>query len=594
MKKILIIVFGYFLLTSCVSSRLHYFGETPKHPGRYPVFTKKDSLKGYLDKYRAGYDVTFYDLDLSLDPVHKKLSGKVTLNFMALDKLKTIRIDLRKNLRIYSIKMNGSELAYKRNDMAVYLVLSDTLIPGENYSVMISYGGSPSVASKPPWQGGMVWKKDKRGNPWIGVTCESEGSSIWFPCKDHLSDEPDSVRLHMTVPEGLQVVSNGILENHSSIPGKETYTWSTHYPINIYNITFYAGKFEHIADTMTTIQGTLNLDYYVMPENLEKAKNHFRQVKDVINIYSSAFGPYRWIKEGYKLVESPFEGMEHQTAIAYGNGYEDIPWLGGDYIIVHESAHEWWGNAVSVSDFSDIWLQEGFATYSEMIFTEKKKGYDTSLMYANYWLAATVKNKFPVVGPKDVNYWDYKDGDVYGKGALILHTIRNVINDSTLFFDILQTFYREHAAKSHVTTADFKEVVERKTGKDWNKFFEVYLYNRKVPVLKWYYGSYDLGRETGGATGYAVPFVAAKWVNVPEGFTMPVTLNCRDSNISATINVTSKATVFYLKKFGTCDQLSCNMKRSYFTTESGPEILSEAEPEAPANRSSDVIANSFR
>jgi hypothetical protein len=315
-------------------------------------------------------------------------------------------------------------------------------------------------------------------------------------------------------------------------------------------------------------------------------------VKDVINIYSEVYGPYPWIKEGFKLIEGPFEGMEHQTAIAYGSSYENLPWLGGDYIIVHETAHEWWGNAVSVSDFSDIWLQEGFATYSELVFAEKKKGYDSSLFYANYWLAATVNNKFPVVGPAGVSFWDYKDGDVYGKGALILHTIRNILNDSTLFFDILQTFYGEHAAKSHVSTADFRELLERKTGINWEKFFEAYLYSRKVPELKWYYGSYDFGRATGMNTGYAVPFIAAKWVNVPEGFSMPVTLTCNDSNLSETIDVTTDAKLFYLKKSGSCAQLSCNAKRSYFTADIDPDILYEAEPQPiiPDTKSNDVVA----
>jgi aminopeptidase N len=590
MKKIVIPFLCCFLLSSCVASRLNYFGETPKKPGRYPNFTRKDSVKGYLDKYRSCYDVTFYDLNLNLDPKRKRLEGEVTINFRALKPVKVIRFDLIRDLKIYSVNMKGKPVSFRRSGIAVYLDLSDTLETGKDYSFIVSYGGSPLKANKPPWEGGMVWKNDKSGNPWVGITCETEGGSSWFPCKDHLSDEPDSARLHMTVPDGLQVASNGILENHTSLPGKESYTWSTHYPINIYNITFYAGKFAHFADTMATSKGILNLDYYVLPENLEKAENHFRQVKNVINIYSAAFGPYPWIKEGYKLVESPFEGMEHQTAIAYGSGYENIAWLGGDYIIIHETAHEWWGNAVSVSDFSDIWLQEGFATYSEMVFAEKMKGYDTCLMYANYWLASTVKNKFPVVGPKDVSYWDYRDGDVYGKGALILHTMRNVINDSSLFFDILQTFYREHAAGSHVTTSDFKEVVERKTGKNWDKFFEAYLYNRKVPVLKWYFGSYDFGE--GSSRGISVPFVAAKWTNVPEGFSMPVTLNCKDSKVSGVIDVTTDAKIFYLKKFTTCNQLNCNMKRSYFTTEWGSDILSEAVPATPDPVNNDAIANS--
>ena len=400
MKKFLSVFAVFLMLSSCVASRLHYFGETPKKPGTYPSFNRKDSLKGFLDKYRKGYDVTFYYLDLTLDPEHKKLGGEVTISFRALENLEVIRFDLFKNLKINSVTLSGKNLSFRRNERAVYLDLSEPLDQGKDYSITVSYQGRPLKARKPPWRGGMVWKEDQSGNPWVGVTCESEGGSIWFPCKDHLSDEPDSVRLQMTVPAGLQVISNGILENHVSLPGKEAYTWSTHYPINIYNITFYAGKYDHIADTMSTTRGLLNLDYYVLPENHDKAKKHFTQVRNVINIYSETFGPYPWIKEGFKLVESPFEGMEHQTAIAYGSGYEDLPWLGGDYIIVHEAAHEWWGNAVSVSDFSDIWLHEGFATYSEFVFAEKMKGYDTSLMYVNYWLAATVKNKFPVVGPQ--------------------------------------------------------------------------------------------------------------------------------------------------------------------------------------------------
>jgi hypothetical protein len=220
------------------------------------------------------------------------------------------------------------------------------------------------------------------------------------------------------------------------------------------------------------------------------------------------------------------------------------------------------------------------------------KGYDASLRYANYWLAATINNKFPVVGPASVSYWDYKDGDVYGKGALILHTIRNVINDSTLFFNILQTFYREHAAGSQVTTDDFIEVVERLTGEDWDKFFEAYLYDRKVPVLKWYFGAYNLEDETGSNNGIPVPFVVAKWINVPEGFSMPVTLDCKDTGMSEIIKVSTDAEYHFLKNFSSCDQLSCNLRRSYFTAETGDEILTEAMPGTTHPVNDDVIANS--
>lgn len=565
------------LLTGCYSARFHSFGEVPKKPGTYPRPSTKDILLGTLDEDRAAYDVTSYYLNLNLNPGNRELNGDVTIRFKALKKEKSVRFDLAKNLKIYSIKYAGQEVIFNRYKQVVFAKLPDSLDIGKDYSIIISYGGRPNTAKNPPWRGGMVWKTDKAGNPWVGVTCETDGASTWFPCKDHLSDEPDSVRLRMTVPAGLQVVSNGLIESHSTEPGKEIYTWSTHYPVNIYNITFYAGVFAHFGDTMATKQGPLKLDYYVLPENLEKAKKQFGQVKDVINIYSESFGPYPWIKEGFKLIEAPFEGMEHQTAIAYGSGYKDERWLGGDYIIVHETAHEWWGNAVTVSDFADIWLQEGFATYSEMVFAEKKMGYDASLFYAEYIMAPSINNKLPVVGPKEVNYWDYKDGDVYFKGAMILHTIRNVINDSTLFFDILQTFYSEHAGKSHVTSADFIELVERKTGKDWTMFFKAYLYDRRVPVLYWYYGSYESDLAGSDNQKIRQPFVVAKWMNVDEGFTMPVTVEGSNCNFSRTIDVTTIPGMFYLKDMPECKQLSCNKKRSYFDVISGEGVLNEYE-----------------
>jgi aminopeptidase N len=588
-KRNLILILLPLVINGCIASRLHYFGETPKRPGRYPVFSRQDSLKGFLDTYRSAYDVTFYNLDLKLDPARKRIDGTVDIQFRALAPVHTIRFDLHRNLDISSVTMDSASLSFKRSNMAVYVYLPETLVAGRSYSIVITYSGHPQKAVNPPWKGGMVWGKDNHNNPWIGVTCQSEGASIWFPCKDHLSDEPDSVRFRMSVPEGLYVVSNGKMESHTVSGGREIFTWSTHYPINIYNITFYAGKFALVSDTMNIGREILHLDYYVMPENVAKAKKHMRQARGVISVYSRCFGPYPWIREGFKLVESPYEGMEHQTAIAYGSGYKNMPWLGVDYIIIHETAHEWWGNAVSVSDFSDIWLQEGFATYSEAVYVESTKGYDTSLIYITAWFASTIKNKYPVVGPKDVSYWDYRDGDVYGKGAMILHTMRNAINDSSLFFDILQTFYREHAAKSHVTTTDFREVVERKTGKSWDKFFEAYLFSREVPVLKWYFGSYDYGRDSQSGQKQSVPFVAAKWLNVPKGFSMPVTLTCKDSDISEIIDVTTRARIYNLRHFSTCDRLQCNRNRSYFTAITGADLLPEAQSAEPVIPVRDVI-----
>ncbi|MFN8239456.1 MAG: M1 family metallopeptidase [Bacteroidales bacterium] len=570
------------LLNSCAALMgIHDFGEVPKKPGKYPAFREKDYLVGTLDEDRASYDVTYYDLNISIDPAKKLIGGDVSIYFRILTATDNMRIDLYRNLDIASIKLNGKELAFTRKDRAVYISLGQMMVTGDIGILNVRYSGKPVVARNPPWIGGMVWKEDKGKRPWIGVTCQTEGGSIWFPCKDHISDEPDSVRTTITVPTGLSVVSNGVLKGHVSNGATDTFTWATSYPINIYNITFYAGTFTEFSDTVNTKHGTVKLNYTVLDYNLEKAKTHFLQTKKVIKIYSELFGPYPWVNEGFRLVEAPYEGMEHQTAIAYGSGFQDYSFLGGDYIIVHEAAHEWWGNAVTVDDFSDIWLQEGFATYSEVLFVEKTLGYERSLRYAQYWLGSMINNKRPVVGPRDVSYWDHKDNDVYMKGAMILHTIRNAVGDSTIFFNILQTFYKEHAAGTHVTTDDFVEVVERMTGSEWDKFFEAYLYTRQIPVLKWFFGIYkpDPMKESLGRT--SVPFVVAKWENVPDGFVMPVTINSYTAGKirkeSSRIYVTTKAQVFFMENLNEADQVSCNAKSSYFRPELSKDILKELE-----------------
>ncbi|MRR21446.1 M1 family peptidase [bacterium] len=584
MKGVLFIIAAFFFLNGCALFKVPDFAKVPAKPGRYPGFTAKDSLVGQLGEERAWYDVNFYDLDIVLDPAGKRLGGTVDIHITAISELTRLRIDLYENLKITSLKLSGDEVSWSRNERAVILSLPHSLIPGQKYILEVIYEGKPASARNPPWGGGLVWEKDDYDNPWIGVACETEGGSLWFPCKDHLSDEPDSVRLRMTVPAGLQVVSNGLMQSHTSLQGKDTFTWLTRYPVNIYNITFYAGKYSHFSDTMMTRRGILNLDYYVMPQNLNKAKKHFQQVKEIISLYSGLYGPYPWMREGFRLVESPFEGMEHQTAIAYGSGFSNRSWLGGDYIIVHEAAHEWWGNAVSVSDFSDIWLHEGFATYSEMLFSEYKLGYENSLLYARYRIAASITNKFPVAGPVGVNYWNDSDNDVYNKGAMILHTIRNIVNDSTLFFDILQAFYSEHATASHATTADFIRVVESKTGMEWDEFFGVYLYRREVPVLHWYYVPAGDTESDDPSSGDSLPVIAAKWTGVPDGFSMPVDLYCKEADVTVRIEVTTTPTLFYDEALVKCDKLVCNKKLSYFGAVTGISVMDEARSAGSAGR----------
>jgi aminopeptidase N len=573
MKKLLCLLLLSSLLCGCVYNK---FGQVPIKSGKYPDFNARDTLKGMLDSLRAAYDVTFYDLDLKINPADKSLGGSVSIYFTVVNRLSRLRFDLYWNLTIDSLKIDGLPLSYVRNDRAVIALTPAPLSKDSRHIMKVWYGGKPVEALRPPWEGGMVWKTDKSGKPWIGVSCEYEGPSLWFPCKDHMSDEPDSVRLKMTVPDGLKVVSNGLMKIHTVEDGKESYTWETHYPINPYNITFYVGDFVRFGDTINTDRGVLHLNYHVLPYNIDLAKEHFKQAKDVIRVYSDAFGPYPWIKEGYKLVESPFNGMEHQTAIAYGSDYKNSSFFGGDYIIIHETAHEWWGNAVSVSDFSDIWLQEGFATYSEFVFLEHKFGRSSALDRIEYY-ALHINNKLPVVGPQQVGYWDYKDGDVYIKGAMVLHTMRNVISNDPLFFDILRTFYSDYACGAHPTTSDFINLVEKKTGHSWKSFFDVYLYKTEVPKLIWYYTSFnpEEAKELGVEPHRSI--VVARWAGVPENFSMLVEIYCPDTRVSSVLNVTTKTMLFELPYTMGDKAVVCNKGISYFKNSFTENILKEFE-----------------
>ena len=315
------------------------------------------------------------------------------------------------------------------------------------------------------------------------AACEGDGAQLWLPIKMWLQDEPDSADMIFTAPANLMVVSNGILQSTETTNGKARYHWKTKYPINVYNITFYAADYKLIERDFKSKSGNiLKQQFYVLPSHVEKAKKHFLQTDSVLRAFESAFGPYPWQNEPYKLVESPYEGMEHQTAIAYGNGYKNSGPL-KDYIIVHETAHEWWGNALSVADFREVWLHEGFATYSEAVFVEKYYGYKA---YLNYMRTVyfTVLNRKPVRGPDGVYYWNYKDGDLYMKGAATLHALRTQLQNDKLFYEILSTFYTDNIGKI-VNTQQFITLVHQKTGKDYSPLFTQFLDNRASIKLKY-------------------------------------------------------------------------------------------------------------
>ena len=496
----------FLFLSSCALVGIRKHVSTPKKAGRYPAFSESVKLQGTSNtRYRNSFDATFYELNVNVDDEKKYLTGSVTMKALAISEVDTIQIDLYPELKLNEITFQGKKLSYKRKYGAVFIGLPHTLQSGDTFSLNLSYEGSPQVARKPPWRGGFVWKKDKEKNPWIGVACESEGASLWWPCKDVNNDEPDSARVNLTVRKGLTGVSNGHLSGHEEHSNTATFHWSISYPINLYDISIYVGKLKLLSDTCRMPSGKiLPINHYVLDYNYEKAKRHLPQAKKQIAFYEKTFGEYPWYKDGYKLIESPYEGMEHQTAIAYGQGYKNSYGGDFDYIILHESAHEWWGNAITASDFADVWLQEGFATYSEALYVENTQGKNAYYRYMLFY-RLFIKNKWPVIGPVDRRYFDYRNSDCYQKGAWVLHTLRYTIGNDTIFFDILRTFFDRYKLKT-TSTRDFISVVNEKTGTDLTWFFRQYLYRRDVPCLEYqWYGDDFYYRWTGTNPDFILP-----------------------------------------------------------------------------------------
>jgi len=511
LKNCAVLLFSLVLISSCSIFGINTKRTASKKAGKYPVFTERDSLKGFLNDNRSCFDVNYYNLDIEFDVDNKSIDGKVDIHFTAQRTLTLIQLDLYENMTISKVEFEGHSLNYSRRYDAFFVTFNREIKAKENVKVTVYYNGQPQKAKKAPWDGGFVWKKDNSKKPWIGVACELDGASLWWPLKDHLSDESDSASMSFTVPQGLFCVSNGQLESRELRgENKETFTWKVSNPINHYNITFYIGDYRMFQIPYVKDSITHQLTYYVLPQNVKTAKSHFRQTNDMLHFYEETFGDYQWFDDGYKLVESPFAGMEHQSAIAYGDKYRNN-YNGFDYIILHESAHEWWGNSVSVGDFADIWLHEGFATYSEALYVEEISGYKAYLKYL-YAYSLYIKNKKPMVGPRDVKYWTYKDSDPYMKGALTLHSLRSTINNDKVFFDILKTFHIENSRKI-VTSNDFLKLVNLKTGQNYDWFFNQFLLNRKPPKFN-YSLVYNQEKKT--------IVLYYKWVNVDSNFKMPI------------------------------------------------------------------------
>ncbi len=485
-------------------------------------FNEADTLRGALNKTRTCYDVLHYKLDISVFPESKSLAGYVDMKFRATEDFLTLQMDLFENMQIDKIVFparDNRELAFKRRFNAFFVNLGEKLEKGSVETIRIYYSGKPVEAKNAPWDGGFVWSQDEKERTWIGVACEGDGASLWWPNKDHLSDEPESMDISIAVPNHLMCIANGRLVGSEDMKDDfKKFHWEVAYPINNYNVSINIAHYAHFSDTYTAQDGEeLNLDYYVLDYNLEKAKEHFKQVDIVLESFEHYFGKYPFWKDGFALIETPYLGMEHQSGIAYGNQYmrgylggmipRDMDW---DYIIVHETGHEYFGNSISCNDHAEMWLHESFTTYMEALFVEYTMSFKDAVRYLKsqrYFIT----NKQPIIGPMDVNWTQWSSSDHYYKGAWILHTLRNSINDDEIWWDLLKSFHEDNRIKNLDSGAFFKHV-EKKTGRNYDAFFEQYLFYPGLPELQ-----FKVKRK-----GKKIK-LSYRWEADVPGFNMPVT-----------------------------------------------------------------------
>jgi len=452
--------------------------------------TRRDSLQGGLRFERTCFDVLRYDLNLKVDPSKKWIFGANDITFKVIEPTKKIQLDLFDNMIIDGItSQEFGKLEYTRDENAVFVHFNKALEKDKTYTIRFSYYGNPKVAKNAPWDGGFVFKKDRKGIDFIGVAVQGTGASLWYPCKDSQTDEPDlGATVKVAVPNGLMNVSNGrFLGSKDLGNGYTRLDWEVKNPINNYDITLNIADYVHIHDTH---QG-LDLDYYVLRDNEEKARKHFEaDVKPMLDCFQLKFGKYPFWEDGYKLVETPYLGMEHQSAVAYGNQYKkgyrgmDLSGTGigmqFDYITIHETGHEWFGNSITSKDIADMWIHEGFTTYTETVFIECTQGYEAALKYVN-GQSRNVRNDKPIIGKFGVNREG--SGDMYFKGSLLLNTLRHVVNNDDKWWAILLK-YAETYKKQIIDTPTVIAFFNQETGYNLTPIFNQYLNYTKLPHLE--------------------------------------------------------------------------------------------------------------
>jgi aminopeptidase N len=478
-------------------------------------YTRADTLRGMLTPLRTCYDINYYHLDVKVDIERKFISGSNEFVFTAAQNFSKLQFDLFSNMKVEKVVYDGRELSFERTFNAVFVTFPKEIKKGAKERFTVFYSGNPVVAVNPPWDGGFIFTKDKSGNPWVSVACQGLGASVWWPTKDHQSDEVDSLLISVTAPRDLQAVANGRLRSIVQKPGGYVQSnWFVSNPINNYNVSLYVGKYAHWTDHYHGESGNLSLDFWSLKEDSTIARPHWdADVKPMLKSFEYWFGPYPFYKDGYKLVQAPHLGMEHQSAVAYGNKFKK-GYLGGDlsgtgwglkfdFIIIHESGHEWFGNNITTKDIADMWVHEGFTNYSETLFTESEFGKAAGSEYV-IGIRKKITNDIPVIGPYNVNREG--SGDMYYKGANLIHLIRQLMDNDEKFRMILRGLNKTFYHKT-VTTKEIETYIAKQSGLKLDRVFDQYLRHTQIPVLEY--------KITNNQLNF-------RWAGTVKGFNMPV------------------------------------------------------------------------
>ncbi len=485
--------------------------------------TRADTLRGSITPERAWWDLGYYHLAVEIFPETKSIKGTNLVKYRVKSENQTLQIDLQEPLKITSAVQNGEKLEVKKEGAAHFVTLKKKQTPGQVEEILISYEGQPKVAVRPPWDGGITWQKDANGKQFIASSNQGIGSSIWWPTKDHPADEVDSLRISVTVPSELMDVSNGRLVKTEKNGETTTYHWEVKNPINDYGVNINVGDYVHFAEKFAGEKGELDMDYYVLRDNLEKAKVHFQDAGRMMKAFEYWFGPYPFYEDGFKLVEAPYLGMEHQSSVTYGNGYQngyrgrDLSGTGWgmkfDFIIIHEAGHEWFANNITYQDVADMWIHESFTNYSESLFLDFHYGKEAGQEYVR-GTRMNIANDIPIIGKYGVN--QRGSGDMYYKGGNLLNMLREILNDDEKWRGVLRGLNQEFYHQT-VTTEQVEDYISKAFGKDLKPVFDQYLRDVRIPILE-YYCSDD---QT----------LNYRWINAVASLDMPVDVSMGEKKV---------------------------------------------------------------